>query len=328
MERIKIFFSWANEHQSTKQFILNILNTVKQDIIPDGIDIEIQESTSNTLGFVKIEDVILERIENCDFFVADLTPTNVSSKSTVNSNVCFELGYMIGRHGLDRVFGLCNSKYIKNPATDLPFDFSHNRVMRINVGGTNIEKEHNLNLYASDIKKGILDHKNNGNLHSVHPLKLHDKEINARICTDLENYKKMILGFVDHLECYCLSEYDYLADLLDFLLKSTNRFFDSSLEQLRNKLTKAICDFLNYQACHTHSYFDNPQMKCTKLYLIEEHPERCDEYFLPNILDLDHDKYEEKMEPYRIEFEEYRNRALHIITCYEELEKRYVFLVN
>ena len=182
--------------------------------------------------------------------------------------------------------------------------------------------------YASDIKKVILDHKNNENLHSVHPLKSHDEEINARISTDLENYKKMILGFIDHLECYCLSDYIFLAELLDFLQKSTNRFFDSSLEQLRNKLTKAICDFLNYQACHTHSYFDNPEIKCTKLYLIQEHPEKCDKYILPNILDLDKDKYEENLEPYRIEFEEYRNKALFIISCYEELEKRYVFLVN
>ena len=37
-----------------------ILSNIKDDIVNDGIDIVIQESTSDVLGLVKIDDVIIE----------------------------------------------------------------------------------------------------------------------------------------------------------------------------------------------------------------------------------------------------------------------------
>ena len=341
MESIKIFFSWASEHDSTKRFILNILERVKQKLLVENICVEINESTANIVGFVRIEDIILKRIEECDFFVADLTPIPVEkwNKPITNSNVSFELGYMIGRHGVDRVFGMCNTKYLSNPASDLPFDFSHNRVMRISSKGTNEEKEKNIENYAETIASVILGFNKNGNLHSVQPLTKHDGEVNERISVDMERFKELVNG-IERFECFSggnsttdePGDYDFLTDLAYYLENQKNHFANASLEVYRKELYIAIVEFVHIQAMVTYNCYlgigGSRFIYCTKMYVINNFPEVAEDNHLPNSLKMDNSNFEKAIVPFEEESKKYRDAANKIIECYGNLEKRYLSLVD
>ncbi len=336
MEKIKVFFSWASEHQDSKIFILKILERVKQLIVSEDIDVEIQESTSEKVGFVKIEDVILNRIELCDFFVADLTPTNNADKPTVNSNVCFELGYMVGRHGVDRVIGMCNQEKLENPSTDLPFDFSHNRVFKISISD---EKEKRIAKYANEIKEIILSFKEDGNLHSIQPLKEHDIKINDRIRVDMEHFKDLFYSDVYSFEMFYGTdktnneecERKFIPDLARFMQDQANHFANDSLEVYRVKLYKAICNFHHVQAYKTYPFYVESLgglIHCTKMHFIEKFPDLCREKGLPDSKAMSIDEYNKAIDQCEEERREYLDAAKKVIQCYQDLEKRYLFLVE
>ncbi len=338
MEKVSIFFSWASEHQDTRRFILEVLKNTKKSLSSHGIELDVQQATSNTLGFVKIDDLILERIEKCDFFVADLTPIkktrfkifNKDKKQIPNINVCFELGYMMGRHGVERVFGMCNKEFLDsgNPSKDLPFDFNHNRITSIELGDTKEEQKESVKQNAELIQKVILQFQNNGNLHSWQSLKNHDVDIHKRISDDMEKFKDEVYGPIECLESYSDGSFEYLRNLQCYLNVSANHFADTSLEIYREKLLNALSDFLSFQAFHTHSYFSAKDIKCTKFYLIEGHPELCEQYGLPCIDKMKHEDYLKAIKTFEAENKEYRDKAKYAVQCYEDLEKRYLFLVN
>ncbi|PWJ70531.1 putative nucleotide-binding protein with TIR-like domain [Ruminococcaceae bacterium R-25] len=336
MEKIKVFFSWASEHQDSKEFILKVLDRLKQLMLSYDIDVEIQESTSNQVGFVKIEDVVLNRIELCDFFFADLTPTDNADKPIVNSNVCFELGYMIGQHGVDRVFGMCNQDKLKNPSTDLPFDFSHNRVFRISISGN---EEMKIEKYANEIKEIILSFKEDGNLHSIQPLKEHDIKINDRIRVDMEHFKDLFYSDVYSFEMFYgtdktnneESERKFILDLARFMQDQANHFANDSLEVYRVKLYKAICNFHHVQAYKTYPFYVESLggfIHCTKMHFIKIFPDLCREKGLPDSNDMSTDKYNEAIAQCEEERKEYLDAAAKVIQCYQDLETRYLHLVK
>lgn len=332
MKKCDIFFSWASEYPNNRKFILEILDEVKQSLKEKDVDLEIQESTSDLPGFVDINNAIFQRIEKCDFFIADLSIVeNVSNKKIPNPNVCFELGMMMGRHGESRIFGMYNDDYIDNPSIELPFDFSHNRAMRFKTNDTSKSK------CVETIVQTILQFKENGDLNSRQPLKEHDTKLHNYIADNMEKYKDLINGFTENLEVYngtdvtnnIDGDYDFLYDFIEYLKRFENRFADSSLESLREKLYISIVEFVNYQAYHTHEYFRDcgSFRKSTKLYLIENYPEKCIKYSLPVICDdTRKEEYKEQMEPFIKESEKYHNLAQKVLQCHKELEDRYIFL--
>ena len=70
-----IFYSWQSDDAVTKNYLYKCLNRVvkniKNDSIIDG-DIVLDESTKNKMGAVDIPATIMEKIDKCDVFVADL----------------------------------------------------------------------------------------------------------------------------------------------------------------------------------------------------------------------------------------------------------------
>ncbi len=77
----------------------------------------------------KIEDVIKDKIERCDVFVADITPVaKTGTKLLPNPNVLIELGYALKAIGPDRIILVAQNKdgwEVK----DLPFDINHHRIV-------------------------------------------------------------------------------------------------------------------------------------------------------------------------------------------------------
>lgn len=332
MKNINIFFSWASEHLENKRFILDTLEQVKQKLSKTGIILNIQESTSDLPGFVKIDDVIFQRIEKCDFFVADLSPIGViNDKHIVNPNVCYEMGHMLGRHGVARIFGLYNEKSVENPSKQLPFDFSHNRVMRFKINKDESAKKNKMDQYANLIHATIIEFDSKGDLNSSFPLKEHDIMINDVIVENMEKFKGFVHGFTERLDIYngadiknnIPGEYDFLMDFDAFLSKTINMFSDSSLEIMRKDLFLALRKFELFQSIYTHEYFDN-NLRCTKRYFILEHPGRCNEFNLPIISDGDEGRPEMKV--YVEEDQEYRQSAFDLLECYNLLQKRYIHL--
>ncbi len=94
-----------------------------------GISIVSDEATRSLPGAPYIPGKIVEKIENADIFIADLTTINSSApdgqRKCQNPNVVFELGIAVTHLGWDRVILLVNTA--QGPITDLPFDFDRHR---------------------------------------------------------------------------------------------------------------------------------------------------------------------------------------------------------
>jgi nucleoside 2-deoxyribosyltransferase len=97
----KVFFCWQDDVPTNTRLIREALKRVLKTI--DGY--EIDEATRDVLGAINIADKALEKIRDCDIFIADLTVINKGSKFriTPNPNVMLELGYALSEKGESRL---------------------------------------------------------------------------------------------------------------------------------------------------------------------------------------------------------------------------------
>jgi hypothetical protein len=132
-----IFFSWQSDvpGQTTYirehvQSVINELNKARSDNISYSLD----EATRDESGAPNIATTILDKIETCQVFIADLSiidkgqaKNNKAARKYPNSNVVFETGFAMQALGCNRVILLCNQG--TNP-DDLPFDLRQNRITK------------------------------------------------------------------------------------------------------------------------------------------------------------------------------------------------------
>ena len=149
-DEIQIFYSWQSDlsEKTNKNAIRRALRTAQNNIEAPrpGLNIVVDEATRDTSGSPNIPSKILEKIEDADIIVADVTtitrppaPRPVADVTTVtrppayrpcpNPNVIFELGYAVAYLGWERVILLFNEQFGDFPK-DLPFDFAHHRATR------------------------------------------------------------------------------------------------------------------------------------------------------------------------------------------------------
>ena len=128
MEQYRIFFSWQSDTKGNKGIIKESLKASCQLVSEKfGCEIIIDEATRNVPGMPKIEDTVLEKIDNCDVFVCDVTPVTVlNDKHMPNSNVIIELGYAIKSKGYSQIIALAKKGDWK--PDQLPFDINHHRI--------------------------------------------------------------------------------------------------------------------------------------------------------------------------------------------------------
>jgi hypothetical protein len=132
-QKIVVFYSWQSD--SPKKTNLNAirgaLKSAAANIEKTHTDLEIvpDEATRATSGSPNIPLKILEKIQACDVFLADLTTITPvrARRACPNPNVSFELGYAVADLGWDRVILLFNQAYGSFPK-DLPFDIIQQRV--------------------------------------------------------------------------------------------------------------------------------------------------------------------------------------------------------
>lgn len=130
----KVFYSWQSDlpNSVNRNFIENALtkaisNTQKETQVPLALD----KDTSDRAGSPDIVQTILDKINDCFLFVADVSITMTddgNKKKSPNANVLFELGYAKGILNDENVLMIFNSAFGK--IEDLPFDLRGKRIMQ------------------------------------------------------------------------------------------------------------------------------------------------------------------------------------------------------
>ena len=146
-KKYTIFFSWQSDKKKSRQILESALIVAKEELEKnEGILIEIDHSTLGETGMQYIDQVILRKIDNCDLFLADVTPVcnyeqqtgngQKVTKEVPNSNVTLELGYAMSALGVDYVIPVAHKgKWIPQ---NLPFDINHRTLYRFDSSNCNL----------------------------------------------------------------------------------------------------------------------------------------------------------------------------------------------
>lgn len=134
-----VLYSWESDlpGKTTRNLIEGCLNTAIQQLGREddlGVDPSLDRDTKGVTGSPVILDAILEKIDNCTAFVADVSIINSAdvrrdppARPTPNPNVLIELGYALKSLGWNRILPVCNDFY--GPIDQLPFDIPERRVI-------------------------------------------------------------------------------------------------------------------------------------------------------------------------------------------------------
>src|SRR4051794_36763319 len=125
-----IFFSWQSDLPETRGVIRWALERAAKNLRHDGSVeevVRVDQDTDGVAGWPEIASTILQKIERCTVFVADITPVNgqiSTSRVTPNPNIMLELAYALAT-GMGRLRIICvlNATYLPKPdLKELPFD--------------------------------------------------------------------------------------------------------------------------------------------------------------------------------------------------------------
>ena len=96
-----VFYSWQSDLSETRNVIRAALDRAVRDLNRDVAleeALRVDQDTDGVAGWPEITSAILEKIERCEVFVADITPINGPQsrfRLTPNPNILFELGYAL-----------------------------------------------------------------------------------------------------------------------------------------------------------------------------------------------------------------------------------------
>lgn len=132
--KVTVFYSWQSDlpNNTNRGFIQSVIEkaiqTIKRDETFD-LDICLERDTQGESGSPNIVSTILQKIDACDIFVADISivtrDLQEGQRFSPNPNVMIELGYAIKSVGWDRIILFCNEIYGTNEK--LPFDIQQHR---------------------------------------------------------------------------------------------------------------------------------------------------------------------------------------------------------
>lgn len=132
-----IFFSWQSDLPSgvNRRLIENAINKVLETRKKESVHLDesVDRDTDGTMGSPDIVATVLNKIDNCSVFVADISLINLESekKRTPNPNVMLELGYAIKTVGWDNVILVFNEAY--GDISQIPFDLRQKRIFKYNL---------------------------------------------------------------------------------------------------------------------------------------------------------------------------------------------------
>lgn len=145
-QTIHVFFSWQSDlsRKSNSNLIRLALMQAKYKLEESypNIHINIDEATKNETGSPDIIETILRKIDNCDFYIADMSiinNENNNNKKMPNPNVLFECGYALNTLGWERITLLFNNHF--GELESLPFDLPRRRISTYTAKPESSEKE-------------------------------------------------------------------------------------------------------------------------------------------------------------------------------------------
>lgn len=151
-KEFRIFFSWQSDLAAnrTTRLIKECILKAKE-ILSASVDLIIDQATRDKLGSPDIGITILEKIQESDLFIADVSVVgeyvspnekdedDAESNLFPNPNVLLELGFAAGVLEWERCICLANSDF--GDIAKLPFDLNHRRITDISYGKDKISRE-------------------------------------------------------------------------------------------------------------------------------------------------------------------------------------------
>lgn len=131
-----VFYSWQSDspNKTNRNFIESTLErAVKDAAKATNLPLQLDKDTANREGSPIIAWTILEKIDDCRVFVADITNIvkTFDGKQVYNApnpNVLYELGYAHGVLGDSNIIMVCNTAF--GPLEDLPFDLRDRKITK------------------------------------------------------------------------------------------------------------------------------------------------------------------------------------------------------
>lgn len=163
-KEFKVFFSWQSDLSAnrTTKLIEDSIEKAK-GLLSDKVELIIDEATRNKLGSPDIGITLLEKIRECDLFIADVSVVgkyispnedkepDAEPNLFPNPNVMLELGYAAGSIGWERCICMANSDF--GDIGKLPFDLNHRRITNISYSADGVSR----NKRIDDIAQIIAD---------------------------------------------------------------------------------------------------------------------------------------------------------------------------
>ena len=177
---MKIFYSWQSDkhipNNLNRSFIEKALENAAKSIRNDNSIEVIPVIDRDTIGFSgspNIPQTILQKIDEADVFVCDITIINSNSKfrPTPNPNVLFELGYAVQKLGWDRIVMVMNESF--GNVNKLPFDLEKRRTFLYSLTASVVDKVPSRVNLEKRIESALrlIAEKNNFKVESKHILK-------------------------------------------------------------------------------------------------------------------------------------------------------------
>ena len=135
----RVFFSWQSDRTDVKKAIQRELDAAAKKLKKEDINLIIDHDTRDRVGTQNIDVEVLQKILNCDIFIADITPVckilakndaSIPAKLIPNPNVMYESGYAFAHKGLSKMIFLASLQHGETIA-QLPFDINHNTITSI-----------------------------------------------------------------------------------------------------------------------------------------------------------------------------------------------------
>ena len=136
-----VFYSWQSDLFETRNVIEVALERAIRNLnrdLPAENALELDQDTRGVAGWPEITSALFDKIDQCEVFVADITPINGPTSDfriTPNPNVLLELGYALATgFGRTRIICVINTHYL--PDRDLgklPFDLRGSRPVQFTL---------------------------------------------------------------------------------------------------------------------------------------------------------------------------------------------------
>ena len=136
-----VFYSWQSDRPETRGVIQWALNKAIKNLNRD-LDLDeplrVDQGTEGVAGWPDITSALFDKIDQCEVFVADITPINGPDSDfriTPNPNVLLELGYALGTgFGRTRIICVINTHYLPDgDLGKLPFDLRGSRPVQFTL---------------------------------------------------------------------------------------------------------------------------------------------------------------------------------------------------